>query len=206
MGDRLRTFFGRLVVRFGHQSPAAARMRGLARPGVLLTTVVGFGLIAAIAVVAQVPMYSITLLDAVTGDNPTQDFTVPGVTCNDCYVPDPNPGVDSYTSDIAAVKRAKTLPGQTNEELVMDLAGARASIEWTAEPSKVYDSDDIIAVTAEINRLGQAGQRSKVELVYLHNRQTKKISFEERLNGARQDLLSGALNLMLLDQFKLQLQ
>ena len=89
----------------------------------------------------------------------------------------------------------------------MDLAGARASIEWTAERSKAYDSDDIIAVTAEINRLGQAGQRSKVELVYLHNRQTKKVSFEElRLNGARQDLLSGALNLMFLDQFKLQLQ
>jgi hypothetical protein len=116
-------------------------------------------------------------------------------------------GCDSYDSDIAAVKRAKTLPGQSNEELVMDLAGARASIEWTAERSKVYDSDDIIAVTAEINRLGQAGQRSKVELVYLHNRQTKKVSFEElRLNGKRQDLLSGALNLMLLDQFKLQLQ
>ena len=116
-------------------------------------------------------------------------------------------GCDNYNSDIAAVKRAKTLPGQSNEELVMDLAGARASIEWTAERSKVYDSDDIIAVTAEINRLGQAGQRSKVELVYLHNRQTKKVSFEElRLNGARQDLLSGALNLMLLDQFKLQLQ
>jgi hypothetical protein len=116
-------------------------------------------------------------------------------------------GCDNYNSDIAAVKRAKTLPGQSNEELVMDLAGARASIEWTAERSKVYDSDDIIAVTAEINRLGQAGQRSKVELVYLHNRQTKKVSFEElRLNGARQDLLSGALNLMFLDQFKLQLQ
>ena len=116
-------------------------------------------------------------------------------------------GCDSYKSDIAAVKQAKTLPGRTNEELVMDLAGARASIEWTAEPSKIYDSDDIIAVTATINRLGQAGQRSRVDLVYIHNRQTKKVSFEElRLNGRRQDLLSGALNLMLLDQFKLQLQ
>ena len=116
-------------------------------------------------------------------------------------------GCDSYTSDIAAVKRATTLPGQSNEELVMDLAGARASIEWTAEQSKLYDSDDIIAVTATINRLGQAGQRSKVELVYIHNRQTKKVSFEElRLNGQRRDLLSGALNLFLLDQFKLELQ
>jgi hypothetical protein len=116
-------------------------------------------------------------------------------------------GCDSYKSDISAVKRAKTLPGETNEELVMDLAGARASIEWTAEPSKLYDTDDIIAVTATINRLGQAGQRSKVDLVYIHNRQTKQVSFEElRLNGQRQDLLSGALNLMLLDQFKLRLQ
>src|SRR5689334_16728951 len=113
-------------------------------------------------------------------------------------------GCDSYKSDIAAVKRAKTLPGETNEELVMDLAGARASIEWTAAQSKVYDNDDIIEVVATINRLGQAGKRSKVDLVYIHNRQTKQVSFEElRLNGQRQDLLSGALNLMLLDQFKL---
>jgi hypothetical protein len=116
-------------------------------------------------------------------------------------------GCDSYKSDIAAVKRAETVPGESNEELVMDLAGARASIEWRAEPATQYDSDDIIAVTAEINRLGQAGQRSKVELVYIHNRQTKQVAFEElRLNGQRQDLLSGALNLMLLDQFKLRLQ
>jgi hypothetical protein len=116
-------------------------------------------------------------------------------------------GCDNYKSDIAAVKRAETVPGETNEELVMDLAGARASIDWSAETAKQYDSDDIIAVTAEINRIGQAGQRSKVELVYLHNRQTKKVAFEElRLNGQRQDLLSGALNLMLLDQFKLRLQ
>jgi len=116
-------------------------------------------------------------------------------------------GGDSYKSDIAAVKRAKTLPGETNEELVMDLAGASASIEWTAERSKVYDNDDIIAVTATINRIGQAGRRSKVDLIYIHNRQTKQVGFQElRLNGKRQDMLSGALNLMLLDQFKLLLQ
>ena len=116
-------------------------------------------------------------------------------------------GCDSYKSDIAAVKRAQTLPGETNEELVIDLAGARASIEWSAEPSKLYDSDDIIAVTAKINRLGQFGKRSKVELVYIHNRQTKQVAFEElRLNGQRQDLLSGALNFLLLEQFKLRLQ
>jgi len=117
-------------------------------------------------------------------------------------------GCDSYKSDIAAVKRAKTLPGETNEELVMDLAGARASIEWTAERSKVYDNDDIIAVTATINRIGQAGRRSKVDLIYIHNRQTKAVAFQElRLNGRRQDLLSGAaLNLKVLEQFKLRLQ
>jgi hypothetical protein len=116
-------------------------------------------------------------------------------------------GCDSYKSDIAAVKRAKTLPGETNEELVMDLAGARASIEWTAEPSKMYDNGEVIAVTAVINRIGQLGQRSEVELVYLHNRQTKQVAFQElRLNGKRQDMLSGALNMLLLDQFKLLLQ
>ena len=89
----------------------------------------------------------------------------------------------------------------------MDLAGARASVEWSAAPAEQYDNENIIGVTALINRIGMGGQRSKVELRYIHNRQTKKVAFEELLlNGKRQDLLSGALNLMLLDQFKLQLQ
>lgn len=117
-------------------------------------------------------------------------------------------GCDNYKSDIAAVKRAQTLPGETNEELVMDLAGGRASIEWTAEHAKQFESDDMVAVTAEINRLGQFGRRSKVQLVYIHDRGTKQVSFQElRLNGQRQDLLSGAaLSFKLLEQFKLELQ
>jgi hypothetical protein len=117
-------------------------------------------------------------------------------------------GCDSYKSDIAAVKRAKSLPGETNEELVMDLAGGRATIEWSAERARQYDSDDMVAVTAEINRLGQFGQRSKIELIYVHDRAAKQVTFQEiRLNGQRQDLLSGAaLSPMLLEQFKLRLQ
>ncbi|HEV8391588.1 MAG TPA: hypothetical protein VGQ35_17190 [Dongiaceae bacterium] len=117
-------------------------------------------------------------------------------------------GCDSYKSDIAAVKRAKTLPGESNEELVMDLAGGRATIEWSAEHAKQYDSDDMVAVTAEINRLGQFGKRSKIELIYVHDRGAKQVTFQElRLNGQRQDLLSGAaLNTILLEQFKLRLQ
>ena len=116
-------------------------------------------------------------------------------------------GCDSYKADIAAVKRAQTLPGESNEELVLDLAGGRATIEWSAEHAKQYDSDDMVAVTAEINRLGQFGQRSKIELVYVRNRQDKQVTFQElRLNGQRQDMLSGVLNPALLEQFKLRLQ
>jgi hypothetical protein len=117
-------------------------------------------------------------------------------------------GCDSYKSDIAAVKRATSLPGETNEELVMDLAGGRATVEWSAERARQYDSDDMVAVTAEINRLGQFGQRSKIELIYVHDRAAKQVTFQEiRLNGQRQDLLSGAaLSPMLLEQFKLRLQ
>jgi hypothetical protein len=116
-------------------------------------------------------------------------------------------GCDNYDADINAVKQAETLPGRSNDELVMDLAGARSSVEWTADKAEQYDNDDIVAVTATINRVGQAGQRSVVDLIYLHNRQTKKVAFEElRLNGKRQDLFTGALNLFLLEQFKLQLQ
>src|SRR5215475_7225432 len=108
-------------------------------------------------------------------------------------------GCDSYKSDIAAVRRANTAPGESNEELVMDLAGARATIEWSAEHARQYDSDDMVEVTAEINRLGQFGQRSKVQMVFIHNRKTKEVTFQElRLNGQRQDMLSGTLNLQLL--------
>jgi hypothetical protein len=60
---------------------------------------------------AQVPnpTYSLTLQDAVTGDatggSGPQNFTVPGVTCVNCRIPDPNPPagsgpVDNYTQDV----------------------------------------------------------------------------------------------------------
>lgn len=56
---------------------------------------------------AQVPnpVYTVTLQDAVTGDNGLQSFVVPGVTCVNCRVPDPNPpagsvSVDNYTLDV----------------------------------------------------------------------------------------------------------
>src|SRR5688572_24776368 len=84
----------------GQAIPGAGAPRGRRRPGVAVTAGAAFAVVAAVALLAQVPMYTTTLMDAITGDNATQDFTVPGVTCNDCYVPDPNPGVDSYTDDI----------------------------------------------------------------------------------------------------------
>lgn len=108
---------------------------------------------------------------------------------------------DSYDADIEAVKRASTLPGKTNEELVADLAGARSTVEWSAKVAKAYKSDDIIEVTADINRMGKAGKHV-AELRFIHNRQTKKVAFESfMIDGEVHDLVSGALNL-----FKLKLE
>jgi hypothetical protein len=112
-------------------------------------------------------------------------------------------GCDSYKSDIAAVKRAKTLPGQSNEELVMDLAGERSSAEWDANST---GQDEVIEVIATINRVGKAGKRSTIELHYSHNRQTTDVTLDRvLLNGKRQDLASGAIDLRHLNLLKLHL-
>jgi hypothetical protein len=116
-------------------------------------------------------------------------------------------GCGNYASDIAAVQRAQVLPGLTNEDLVLDLGGARASVKWSAEPAEGDDSGDIIAVTAVIKRVGQLGMRNTIELHYIHNRQTKAVALEEvLLNGKRQEILSGALSLFNLNLLKLRLQ
>lgn len=113
-------------------------------------------------------------------------------------------GCENYASDIAAVQRAAILPGLTNQDLILDLAGERASVEWEAEGT---DADDVVAVTATINRVGKLGMRSTVELKYLHDRAANSVVLREvRLNGKREPLLSGALDLVNLNLFKLKLQ
>ncbi|HWA46725.1 MAG TPA: hypothetical protein VG742_00555 [Dongiaceae bacterium] len=112
-------------------------------------------------------------------------------------------GCENYESDIQAVQQATILPGLSNEELVMDLAGERASAEWDAESS---DRDGVIEVIATINRVGQAGKRSTIELHYSHDRNTKSVTLDRvLLNGKRQGLASGAIDLNNLNLFKLQL-
>lgn len=111
---------------------------------------------------------------------------------------------DNYKSDIAAVQKAAILPGLSNEALALDLAGARATVEWTAAGT---DIDDVVAVNAVIKRVGQLGMRNTIELHYLHNRQTKAVTLDDvLLNGQRQPALSSALSLLNLNLFKLQLQ
>jgi hypothetical protein len=112
-------------------------------------------------------------------------------------------GCDNYEPDIQAVQRAAILPGLSNEELVLDLAGERSSAAWDANST---DRDEVIEVIATINRVGKAGKRSTIELYYSHNRQTKDVTLDRvLLNGKRQNLASGAIDLMNLNLFKLQL-
>lgn len=112
-------------------------------------------------------------------------------------------GCDNYEADIRTVQQAAILPGLTNQELVMDLAGERASAEWDADSS---DRDGVVEVIATINRVGQAGKRSTIELHYSHDRQTKNVTLDRvLLNGKRQGLASGAIDLNNLNLFKLQL-
>ena len=105
-----------------------------------------------------------------------------------------------YGDDIDAVKTAQSVvPGKTNEVLAIDIAGARGTIEWQAGPAPQYQSDDIVGVTAVIKRVSAAGNRHQIDLQFIHNRQTKKVGFDGVLvDGKKQDLVSSALNLFMM--------
>jgi hypothetical protein len=105
-----------------------------------------------------------------------------------------------YGDDIDAVKHADTvIPGKTNEVLTLDIAGARGTVEWQGAAAPQYQSDQIVGVTAVIKRVGSTGVRHQIELDFVHNRQTKKVGFDGVLvDGKKQDLVSGAFNLFML--------
>jgi len=105
-----------------------------------------------------------------------------------------------YGDDIDAVKTASSvIPGKTNEVLTIDIAGARGTVEWSGGPAPQYQSDNIVAVTAVIKRVSATGNRHQIELDFIHNRQTKKVAFDGALvDGKKQDLVSSALNLFMM--------
>lgn len=105
-----------------------------------------------------------------------------------------------YADDIDAVKQAESIvPGQTNEVLAINIAGARSSIDWQAGPAPKYDNPDIVGVTAVIKRTSGNGNKHRVDLMFIHNRQTKKVAFDGAVvDGKPQDLVSGAMSLFLM--------
>jgi hypothetical protein len=110
-------------------------------------------------------------------------------------------GCDRYADDVDAVKQAESVvPGKSNEVLAMDVAGARGTVQWTGGPAPQYESDDIVGVQALVKRIGATGKRHEVELDFIHNRQTKKVAFDgAKVDGQKQDILTGALSLFLMN-------
>jgi hypothetical protein len=105
----------------------------------------------------------------------------------------------SYDGDIAAVKKAEATPGTSNEAWVNDIAGARGHVTWSAGKASAYNNDDIVEVVAGIDRPGANGGSHKIELHFIHNRQTEKVALDNVVvDGKPQGLLGGALNLLLL--------
>jgi len=109
-------------------------------------------------------------------------------------------GCDSYGTDIEKVKVAVTA-GQSNEQLVKDLAGARGTFKWSAGETEKYGTDSgIVLVEARIERANRAGTDQVVQLRWLHNRATGVIDFEEVLiNGRSRGILGAALDLLKLE-------
>jgi len=104
-----------------------------------------------------------------------------------------------YGDDITAVKQADATPGTSNDAWVDEIAGARGHVDWSASKDNSYNNPDIISVLAKIDRPSAAGQDHKIELHFIHNRQTKKVALDNVVvDGRTQGLLGGALNLMLL--------
>jgi len=110
-------------------------------------------------------------------------------------------GCADYSEDIDSVKRAETIPGTSNEQLVNQLAGARGKVEWSAGPSPSYpDNDDIVAVTGTVERSTRTGQKRYIVLEFINNQQTGQVALERMLvDGRPQTLLTSALNLMLME-------
>ena len=106
----------------------------------------------------------------------------------------------SYGDDIAAVKQAKVLGDSTGDKLCTDAAGARGHFEWSAGKSETYkDNPDIVAVTCSVTRPKASGGEHHVDLVFIHNRQTRKVALDQVVvDGKTENLLSGALNLLLM--------
>jgi hypothetical protein len=108
---------------------------------------------------------------------------------------------ENYDPDIAAVKAAETVPGTANDKLVDELAGARGKVTWEGGPAdpRYKDNPAIVAVTATIERTTRLGEKRVIRLQFIHNRQTRQVALDGMLvDGQPQDLLAGALNLMLL--------
>lgn len=108
---------------------------------------------------------------------------------------------EDYAADIEAVKQAETAPGTANGKLVDELAGARGKVTWEGAKAapRYADNPAIVAVTATIERTTRLGEKRRIVLQFIHNRQTRQVALDGMLvDGKPQDLLAGALNLMLM--------
>jgi hypothetical protein len=107
---------------------------------------------------------------------------------------------DGYDKDIETVRAAHTLQADSNDEMARQIAGARGKVEWIGGRFDKYkDNEYIVGVTARIEVYTRAGAKRLVELQFINNRQTEKVAFEQLLiDGRPQDLIGGALNLLLL--------
>ena len=62
---------------------------------------------------------------------------------------------DSYKDDVATVQAAETVvPGKSNDAIAREIAGARGSIAWKGAKAERYNNDNIVLVTADIDRVG----------------------------------------------------
>jgi hypothetical protein len=107
---------------------------------------------------------------------------------------------DRYGDDIALVKKSPVLGDTTGDKLCTDTAGARGKFEWSAGKSETYkDNDQIVQVTCKVTKPSASGGQHVVEFEFIHNRQTEKVALDRLLiDGKEQNLLSGAMNLMLM--------
>ena len=107
---------------------------------------------------------------------------------------------ENFDKNIETVRAAATLTDDSNDQLAQELAGARGKVEWIGSRFDKYkDNEYIVGVTARIERYTRAGAKRLVELQFIYNRQTHQVAFEQLLiDGRPQDLIGGALNLLLL--------
>ncbi|WP_120498365.1 hypothetical protein [Kiloniella sp. EL199] len=100
-----------------------------------------------------------------------------------------------YADDIDAV-REQVFSGQSNADLVGELAGRHGKVTWLAGPWDDKQSDQLVLVSANIQK-NLDNAKHELTLLYRYDRASNKVSLDKvLLDGKPQSVIGGAVAML----------